>query len=375
MNRAREAPPPAARRGSRRPRRPRARPRPEPADVPVGDLRAVVEPEDGTPVRVVVERPGGADSQAPGHPQVDQQRPPALEADDEVLPATLDRRDALADERRRPPRRATAASGARRGSRPARAARPRGTAPDGGGRSRPRGARAREVSLSTSSTIEPSRAGPRRRARTPTAPSPRRHPPRPRRGRAPRPAARRPRPASPRFLRQTTPTAWSTSSSFAARPAPRRSAASPTAIAPSRVTYPPRERDDLATAAPAAAPPPRGRRPAHGSTAHRRRSPSRPRPPARRAGAPSAAVDPEVGEGEQMRAASSTSSVKSAGPSPRSVSTASRTSSALPTARPSGASMSVSTQTTRARAAAERDHHPPSSRASSIVFMKAPRRP
>src|SRR5580765_355491 len=42
--------------------------------------------------------------------------------------------------------------------------------------------------------------------------------------------------ASPRLRRQTTPTAWSTASSFVRRPAPRWSAAEPTAMAPRCVT-------------------------------------------------------------------------------------------------------------------------------------------
>src|SRR5437868_1138402 len=46
--------------------------------------------------------------------------------------------------------------------------------------------------------------------------------------------------SSPRFLRQTTPTEWSISSPFAARPAPRWSAATPMRIAPRRPTTPPR---------------------------------------------------------------------------------------------------------------------------------------
>ena len=44
--------------------------------------------------------------------------------------------------------------------------------------------------------------------------------------------------ASPRFFRQTTPTAWSIASSFARRPAPRWSAASPIGSAASRCTCP-----------------------------------------------------------------------------------------------------------------------------------------
>ena len=65
--------------------------------------------------------------------------------------------------------------------------------------------------------------------------------------------------------------------------------------------------------------------------------------------------------------------MKSAGPWPRTVSSASRTSSALPTAAPSGWSMSVSRQTTSRPAWRPSDSiASASTRASSIVFMNAP---
>ena len=66
----------------------------EAAHVTVGDVGAVVEADERTPVRVVVE-PGVAVAEAPGHPQVDQQDAVGLEADDQVLAAPLDRGDAL----------------------------------------------------------------------------------------------------------------------------------------------------------------------------------------------------------------------------------------------------------------------------------------
>jgi hypothetical protein len=65
--------------------------------------------------------------------------------------------------------------------------------------------------------------------------------------------------------------------------------------------------------------------------------------------------------------------VKSAGPSPRSVAIVSRISSAFPTACPSGWSMSVSTHaTSRPACRPSSSIISASSRASSIVFMKAP---
>ena len=65
--------------------------------------------------------------------------------------------------------------------------------------------------------------------------------------------------------------------------------------------------------------------------------------------------------------------MKSAGPRPRTVSSASRISSAFPTADPSGWSMSVSRQTTSSPASTPRLRIASASRrASSIVFMKAP---
>ena len=69
-------------------------PRAEAAHVPVGDGRAVVELDERTQVRrsfrLVQERSG--------HPQVDEERAAAREADDQVLPAPVESLDELAHE-------------------------------------------------------------------------------------------------------------------------------------------------------------------------------------------------------------------------------------------------------------------------------------
>ena len=90
----------------------------------------------------------------------------------------------------------------------------------------------------------------------------------------------------------------------------------------------------------------RDRRPARAPSARRRRSaePSATAASARRR--PSSRSTPRSERASSRAQASSTSSEKSSGPSPRTMSIASRISSALPTARPSGWSMSVSRQTT-----------------------------
>ena len=66
----------------------------EAANVTVRDARAVVEVDDGTLVR------GGLLGKAAGHAQVDDEREAALEADEEVLAAPLDGRDALSGQLR-----------------------------------------------------------------------------------------------------------------------------------------------------------------------------------------------------------------------------------------------------------------------------------
>src|SRR5262249_35299900 len=67
-------------------------PRPESPNVPERDARPVVELED----RALVTR--REEPEASGHPQVDEQRKPALEADDEVLAAPLDGHHAVSFE-------------------------------------------------------------------------------------------------------------------------------------------------------------------------------------------------------------------------------------------------------------------------------------
>src|SRR5918994_313858 len=88
---------------------------------------------------------------------------------------------------------------------------------------------------------------------------------------------------------------------------------------------------------------------------------------------PSSTSMPRSESASRRAHASRTSSVKSGGPSPRTVATASRISSAFPTAAPRGWSMSVSRQTT-SRPARRPSSSMVSARiwASSSVFMKAP---
>ena len=100
---------------------------------------------------------------------------------------------------------------------------------------------------------------------------------------------------------QRTPTEWSIASSFVRRPAPRCSAAMPTAIAPRRTTEPARGARTSFTTDACGSAAGRDHRPAPGSSARRRRAPSRRRRPPRRS-PPLVLVDPEVGEREQPRA-------------------------------------------------------------------------
>ena len=69
-------------------------PRAEPADVSVGDLRAVVERDESSPMQVG--RRSVARQHRARHPEVDQQRTARLEPDDQVLAAAVDLRHALA---------------------------------------------------------------------------------------------------------------------------------------------------------------------------------------------------------------------------------------------------------------------------------------
>ena len=64
-------------------------PRPEPAHVPVCESRAVVQLEHGALVR------HRGETEAPGHAQVNKEREPALEPEEEILPAPLDRADTV----------------------------------------------------------------------------------------------------------------------------------------------------------------------------------------------------------------------------------------------------------------------------------------
>ena len=164
------------------------------------------------------------------------------------------------------------------------------------------------------------------------------------------------------------PTAWSISSSFVRRrPAPSWSAPMPTASAPTRATTPSPAASTARRRAQSEARPLGDRRPAPRSSA-RTRLGGAVADYGLGARTRGLLVEAEVGEREQPRRPRSTSSVKSGGPSPRSVASASRISSALPTARPSGWSMSVRRQTTsrparvrRARASPRRARAPPAS--------------
>ena len=195
-------------------------------------------------------------TKAPRHPEVDQQNATALELDNQILATTLDRRNALAVELGGHDRRVERPHEARIENH-----RPLDSPTDQDGREL-----LRTVSTSGSSGIGPAVAPPprcprvrrrrrgrsraggarRRRSRTRRRPprSPWRHPPR---SRAWTSASTSPRPTpSPRFTRQTTPTAWSTESVFVRRPAPSSSAAMPTASAARRVTTPSRSANHLA---------------------------------------------------------------------------------------------------------------------------------
>ena len=97
---------------------------------------------------------------------------------------------------------------------------------------------------------------------------------------------------------------------------------------------------------PAAGRPGRDRRPGPAPSARSLARPRRSRAPPRRGGALRRGRCPRSESASRWAEAPSTSSTRSGGPSPASVSSASRISSAFPTAWPSGWSMSVSSQTT-----------------------------
>ena len=70
-------------------------PRSEAAHIAVGDVGAVVEPDERPPVGIVLE-PVHAVAEASGHPQMDQENAVGLEPEDQILAAPLDGRHALA---------------------------------------------------------------------------------------------------------------------------------------------------------------------------------------------------------------------------------------------------------------------------------------
>ena len=73
-------------------------PRAEAADVPIGDVRAIVQSENGPAMGIVGQRSRSTVPEASRHPEVDQEHPTRFEPNDQILAATLDRLDALADE-------------------------------------------------------------------------------------------------------------------------------------------------------------------------------------------------------------------------------------------------------------------------------------
>ena len=74
-------------------------PRAEATDVPVRDVRSGVQPKRRAPVRVVGQLSRRRMPERSRHAEVDDERAPALEPDEQVLAAPVDRRDLLADER------------------------------------------------------------------------------------------------------------------------------------------------------------------------------------------------------------------------------------------------------------------------------------
>ena len=276
-----------------------------------------------------------------------------FESDDQILAATLDRRDALARQLRRDrdgvvrphePRvvdldpleasRPSSTGSSRRrtvstsGSSGTSTAALTASVPDVS-RTIGRGARRLVARARTQRgrRLRPRRRTPRRARGSRRAARPRRPRRRASCGRRRRRRGRRGRPCRAGRRRGAVPRAR--------RRAPRAARRSPCAVRP------PRGRP-----VPSAARPRPGRRPARAPSARTRRARSRRRPPPPRARRAStwSTRDPRARAGAPTRRA--TSSVKSAGPSPRSVATASCTSSAFPTAHPSGWSMSVSTHTT-----------------------------
>ena len=140
----------------------------------------------------------------------------------------------------------------------------------------------------------------------------------------------------PRFALQTMPTEWSMVSSFVRRPPPSSRLAIPIGSAASRVTTPARGATTSWTTGA------RGSASRSGSPpcARIQRSYVSLAEPSviacRARSRPSSTSTPRSDRARRRAQASRTSSMKSGGPSPAIVSTASRTSSALPTAAPSG---------------------------------------
>src|SRR5581483_1961703 len=353
-------------------------PRAESADISIRNVRPVVQTDNCAAVGIVRQSTASRVQERPRHPEVNHQSAPRLEPDNQILAATLDRSDPLAEELGGDLRRIGRARQARVGDRDVR------EPPALEHRCEPAAHGLDLRQLGHAATV-PSRCQSTTSSRTPRtdgASSPIVY------------AARMPATAcsvasavractcastspfatsAPRFAWHTMPTAWSTASLFVRRPAPSCMAALPTAIAESAVTCPAcgaatsRTTGATGNAASSAVPP--------CASSQRRQvisaEPSWTAVSARRR--PSASSTPRSESASSLPHASSTSSVKSAGPRPRTVSRASRTSRLLPTAAPSGCSMSVSRQTTSRPACCPSEIIVSESRrASSSVRMKAP---
>jgi hypothetical protein len=71
-------------------------PRTEPADVAIRHTRSVVQLDNSASMRIVAQLSPRRVSQAPRHPEVNQQSPSRFEPDNQILAPTLERGDSLA---------------------------------------------------------------------------------------------------------------------------------------------------------------------------------------------------------------------------------------------------------------------------------------
>src|SRR4051794_18134656 len=212
-------------------------PRAEAAHVAVGDVGTVIQLDNRAPVRILAEPAVGGMAQAAGHAQMNQQHTAGLETDDQVLPAPLERRDALALELGRDRHRLERADEPRiadldaleRPPDDVRLEREADRLDLGELGHQPIVSRTIDV-VAAASSANVYAASTSSLARAVASSE------RPCTCATVSPAST----VSPRFFRQSTPTAWSISSSFVRRPAPRRRAAMPTSTAPIPPTKPAR---------------------------------------------------------------------------------------------------------------------------------------